>query len=426
MIKIENYVSLLIFIIPLSFIIGIALTEILVLVSIIFFIINNKDISIYFDTKIIFLFLFSLYILLNSFFQITGYYSKNLAISSIFHFRFVLFSLSIFYFCKLCENKKKIFFFSIFIIVIILILIDTLIQFFYGSNLLGYNIINNRASSFFKDELILGSFLVRLFPIVIWSIFFLKINLKKNFVFYSTFFSIYFISIYIASERTSFFLMLVIMIFSYIVLNHFRKILTFSITTFIIFAISVSYFKFGSYDPANRIFLKTFNQITKINDGTNQNIENKKSNKNKFTIYSKDHEGHIQLAFKLFNENKIFGVGPKGFRYHCRQVDFNPETGICTTHPHNILIQIIAELGLVGLSFYIIAAMFVFYHFIKSLYQRKFDSDFLSFYSITLGLILNLFPLIPGGNFFNNWISIILFYNIGFYLYSFNKCIIKK
>jgi len=121
----------------------------------------------------------------------------------------------------------------------------------------------------------------------------------------------------------------------------------------------------------------------------------------------------------------IFGVGPKGFRHYCRSVNYSPEVGICTTHPHNITIQILSELGLVGLAFYITGLTFILFYFFKSIFNRKFNQDFLSFYCISLGLIINLFPFIPSGNFFNNWISIILYYNIGIYLYSFKKCILK-
>ena len=142
-------------------------------------------------------------------------------------------------------------------------------------------------------------------------------------------------------------------------------------------------------------------------------------------IYSEDHEGHIKLALELFNKNKIFGVGPQGFRYYCRGVEYNPKVGICSTHPHNILIQIISELGLIGLTFYILAGVFVLFNFFKLIFDKKYQNQYLSFYSITLGLIINLFPFVPGGNFFNNWISIILYYNIGFYLYSYKKCILK-
>ena len=42
------------------------------------------------------------------------------------------------------------------------------------------------------------------------------------------------------------------------------------------------------------------------------------------------------------------------------------------------------------------------------------------FLVISIGLLIYLFPFFPSGNFFNNWLSIMLFYNIGFFLYSYN------
>ena len=193
----------------------------------------------------------------------------------------------------------------------------------------------------------------------------------------------------------------------------------------IFFIFITSYFKIGKANTFNRIFVKTYNQIIKIEIDTNISDTKIKKELKKFKIYSTDHEGHVLLALNLFEKNKIFGIGPQGFKDYCRKVKYVAEIGICSTHPHNILIQIILELGLIGLVFYIVAAIFVLFNFFKSIVRHKFNYDYLAFYSITLGLIINLFPLIPGGNFFNNWISIILYYNIGLYLYSYKKCILK-
>ena len=412
--------TILLFLIPLSFIAGIAVTEFLVFFCIIFCFILNKDKSLFLDIKVIFLFLFSFFILTNAYLKI----SDDLKLGSVFYFRYVLFSLSIFYFCNLLDitRGKKYFFLLIFLLLITII--DSLFQFFYGFNSLGFNIKGDRVSSFFNDELILGSFLVRLMPIILWFIFFLKINLKKNIFFISTLFSLYFITIYISGERTSFFLWFVIIFGLFIVIKDLRKILLYSITILIFFIFITANFDIGNANTFNRLFVKTYNQITTM-DIIKKSDTRMKNESKKLYIYSEDHEGHILLALKLFDENKIFGIGPKGFKDFCRKVDYKPKIGICSTHPHNILIQIISELGLLGLFFYIVAAVFVLFNFFKSIFKYKFSEDYLSFYSITLGLIINLFPLIPGGNFFNNWISIILYYNIGLYLYSYKKCNLK-
>ena len=268
-------------------------------------------------------------------------------------------------------------------------------------------------------------------PIVFWFIFFLKIDLKKNYWYLISLFSLYIISIYLSGERTSFFLCIVFIISIFLIFKNLRKILVSSILFFLLFAFCVSLLNIGNLDPASRMFFKTFNQLTNQKFYSDDKINNKKDDINleniskNLKLYSPDHEGHIKLALELFNNNKIFGVGPKGFRYYCRKVEYDAEVGICSTHPHNILIQIVAELGLIGLVFYIIAAGFVLFNFIKSLINKNFSQEYLSFYVITMGLVINFFPFIPGGNFFNNWISIVVYYNIGFYLYSYKKCIIK-
>ena len=116
--KKEKY-GFILLLIPLSFIIGIAITELLVFTSIIFFIFFNRDKKIFLDPKIIFLFLFSIYVFFNALFQIPFQIQGDLKISSLFYFRFVFFSLSIIYLCKVFDNfenfeKKRYFIFFIF------------------------------------------------------------------------------------------------------------------------------------------------------------------------------------------------------------------------------------------------------------------------------------------------------------------------
>ncbi len=117
--KKEN-LSILILLIPLSFILGIVLTEILVLFCILLFLINYKEKLILSNYQTIFLILFSFYVSLNSFFQINGEYSENLKLSSLVHLRFVFFALSIAYLCSLYEKKKESYFFLHFYIYIII------------------------------------------------------------------------------------------------------------------------------------------------------------------------------------------------------------------------------------------------------------------------------------------------------------------
>ena len=91
---------------------------------------------------------------------------------------------------------------------------------------------------------------------------------------------------------------------------------------------------------------------------------------------------------------------------------------MCTTHPHHLLLQIIAELGMVGLIFYLVAAFYVIKNFINLLKTNNRNN--IPKILTTLVLINIFIPLVPSGNFFNNGNLMICFYSVGLYLY-FNK-----
>jgi len=195
-----------------------------------------------------------------------------------------------------------------------------------------------------------------------------------------------------------------------------------------IFIVLSFFINFGNINLAKRMFIKSFNQFTsqqyvkksQVKKDVSQKENLKKTLKN-FQLFSKDHQGHITLANSLFKENKLFGVGPRGFRHCCRIVKYDPDIGICSTHPHNLLAQIFSELGLLGFIFYIIAAFFVVKNLYKTFRKNIHNESTFSFYAVSFGLIINFFPFLPSGNFFNNWISIMIYYNIGFYLFSCKK-----
>ena len=79
-------------------------------------------------------------------------------------------------------------------------------------------------------------------------------------------------------------------------------------------------FEFGKFKPGNKIFIKTFNQITNNSflNKTEQVLEEKKDIKKKelkkeIKIFSSNHEGHYILSYELFKKDPVWGIGPKGF-----------------------------------------------------------------------------------------------------------------
>ncbi len=297
-----------------------------------------------------------------------------------------------------------------------------------------------RVSSFFGSELILGSFLIKILPFISWLIFFLNIDIEKirTKLILIVFLSLYFITIYLSAERLSITLLILFILFTFFLVKNLRYYFFVSTIALIFFATCVSYFNLGKSPTHHRVFIETFNQITNYayhdccKNKNNTDIVNEKNFKakkiqdiidftKKLKIYSSNHQGHIILAYELFKNNKYFGIGPKGFRHYCRSVNYDPQIGYCSTHPHNYTMQFLSELGLFGIVFYVIFFIFIIYKLIRCVKSKNSTNLKNSFYIISIGLIINFFPFLPSGNFFNNWNSLIYFYLIGIYFFTYKK-----
>ncbi len=425
---VNNFFNYSVILFPITYIIGVFITEIFLFFITLFFFIQNRNLDLFKDYKFIFLFLISVYIGVNAFFQI----DDELKISSIFHFRYIIFSISILFCLKYFENfqyKKKNNLLYVYFFIITLVLFDAFFQFLYGENLLGYEISKNRISGIFETELILGSYLLKILPIITWLLFYKNFDIKKNEKNLIIFFSFYFFCIFLTGERTSFGLSIFFIILIIFLIHSLKKIFLYSLVNLSILISVIFFFNIGKTDPTKRIFVKTFNQFTNqyfIKEDPNKlsikDLNNKKEIiKDNILIFSKDHTGHYKLAFEIFKKNPIFGVGPKGFRHYCRKVNYDPQIGICSTHPHNFLVQITTETGLIGLFFYCYIIFFLVLKLIKCAKIKTLINNRLSLIIISIGLLINLFPFLPSGNFFNNWISIINYYFLGIYFYSYNK-----
>ena len=76
------------------------------------------------------------------------------------------------------------------------------------------------------------------------------------------------------------------------------------------------------------------------------------------------------------------------------------------SHPHNFYIQLLSETGLLG-------TLLVFLIWVSSLIRILKKTD--NYYRfILIGFSINLFPFFINGNFFSGWLSILLFYPLGF------------
>ncbi len=403
----NRVIELLLISLPILLISGPFLSDLVIsFLSIYFFcfILKEKTFYKFFNNKIsIFFFSFCCLIIVSSL------VSQNIILSfesSLFYFRFGLFTLFVVYYLK--KNSlviNKLFYALLFCFIILII--DSIFQYIFEFNILNIKIDpTKRVSSFFGSELILGSYLSRLFPVLAAFYFFKnknKINIKLNII------MILFLEfvIILSGERTAFFLFNFTIILFLIFLNiktHI-KFLTFGATIVSLLIVFVTDSKIKK-----RLFDQTLHQI-----GIS-------SNQNDIYIFSKQHNHHYISAAKMFLDNPIIGIGPKNFRKICDDPRYKVSELSCSTHPHNTYLQLLSETGFLGFLIIFLFFLYLLYVLIVNLLTQIFKKkNKLNNFQICLliSLVLSLWPLVPNGNFFNNWLSIVYFFPAGFLIWSF-------
>jgi O-antigen ligase len=433
---ISNYLEYLILIFPISLTLGPTFIEIFSGLLIIFFFIK-VDKGFYQKNKfyINFFLIFYSYLVVRSLF-FSNEFEKIRSI--LFYFRFLFFCCAVIYCLNKINFTKKFNIKYIFFIFLLLIL-DSILQYYYGRNILNIPLYNTfRASSFFGKELILGSFLFRMLPFILIICILFKLDLKKNILKLSIFFSLYFFAVLISGERTSFFLLFLTILLLIILVKNFRKILLCGLIFFLFINLI---FSFSNKNPYDRMLKQTFSQMIsqkvdskvdlELDSKLKENLGNLELNNkiNSFSnnyVFSREHQGHYIIALRMFLDNPIFGQGPRSFRYLCSEDRFIKSDGICTTHPHNTYLQLLAETGLIGFLFIFVLFLFTLKElvrkFLKNFKHQNRDNNYVQIKYISLiAIFVSLFPLAPSGNFFNNWLSFVYYYPIAFYIYSINK-----
>ena len=343
--------------------------------------------------------------------------SKNTLLSlknSLFYFRFGIFSLCFWYLLDRNEKLIKYLFISIFFCYSSLI-VDGYTQYIFGKNLFGYELYNQyRVSSFFGPELILGSYLARFFPIF-FGLFVLLNVTKKNKLMLFLITLVFILSeglIFVSGERLALFFMNLSAVYIIFMIKDYKiyRIWTYIISLCLIVILLISF-----PNSKERFIDKTINDFTRMHHDD--------KNEHKLYLFSKPHNDMYITAYKIFLDNKFFGVGPRQFRNTCDE--FSVSIYSCETHPHHTYLELLSETGIFAFSIVAILFVILIYvsikHFIlKFIYKEK---GILNDFEICLlsAIIISIWPLAPSGSFFNNWMSIVYYFPVGLLLWQRSK-----
>ena len=336
-----------------------------------------------------------------------------LFIKSILLIRFPLFMLFpfIFNFDSKLLTKKFIF---IFIFPILIFLINLYSQAFLNYDIFG-NIIKNdyqRVSSFFGAEYIAGSYLFFIFSIII-------IITKDYKISTLIFLAIIYFGILFSGDRTpflsiNFFLALFFFVNIKKLISNKKFIFTIVLVPSIIFLLiylnSIQIINLVAIDK----YKGTYKNIIK-------DIKQKKENENNLGLKRWAYYGLYSKSIVIFKNNKFFGTTYKSFRNECGKSKYDKDyssitDGLeyigCSTHPHNIYLEILSEQGIFGFIIFIC----LIYSFFKLSNTLPYFNN--NYYKIFL--IVYFFPFKPFGSFYTNFNLIMFSATIAFFI-IFNK-----
>ncbi len=386
-----NISSFILYFLPISLIVGNSAINILnfILVILFFLVVFNEKIFLKKYIKLLkILLLISLIFFLNIIFSIDkiGSFVSYLGFLGDF-----ILMLMIIYCLDLNNNFAKNFFKIIFFATIF-VSADTLYQYFVGKDIFGYTVDNShgrRLSGPFGDEYVVGSYLSKFFFL---GLLFFRENKFKYLKLLLIFSCL--VIIILSNERAAS-IMFCFATFLYLIFNNEfsskEKILKF----FIFIVILISLFKFIS--PLRHHFIdRTFEQV-----GITQTEKNPHYN-----FFDSQWGAHFLTSFEIFKNYKITGSGLETFRIECANENYSKVNSVevnkrCSTHPHNIYLEVLSETGLIGFAIFTLFILSFAYKILRNFLKSfKFSNQELL---IGLSFFILFNPFQTTGAFFSTW-----------------------
>jgi len=401
-----KFLYLLLCMLPLALVTSSSILNINVVLIMLFFIyiiIKNNNLKILIDNFFILICFFFFYLILNlkSSFDIDNSLSRTIGF-----IRFIFLPFAISYFLSFKNFKYLKLILIPWLAIFILVSIDLLYEYFFSQNLLGYsNQFPGRLSGFLNDELKIGGYYFGFILISISTIFYFYS--KKTGIFFTILF--FLISIMIGERANLIRIFLSLNLF-FLFLDFFsKKIKSFTL----IIIILVTFFIINIDKNLSNRFNNQF---------VGYIFNNSLSNYYQASQYG----AHYNSAIQIIKDYTYFGIGFKNFPKVCQNKKYIDEKFIfhdvrCSTHPHQIHLDILLSVGLVG---YLLLILIFIYLIIRNIRSFKKNKNIFTLSGICFVLATFLLP-IPSGSFFTSYGATIFWFNIGIML-SFENYRIKN
>ena len=409
----QNILTGLISFIPLSYILGNFILNLNVVIIILAgFFLYNKGERLKFniiDKLMIFAFL---YIILTGLWNTTESYfygysqDKDLTIinKSLLFLRYIFLYFAV----RLVTDKEqinyKILFYS-FGLLSLFVSIDIIFQFFNGKDIFGFiSPFTNKLTGPFHTEAIAGGFIQKFsFFLFFGFILLIKINdTKIKILILTLLFFVTILSIILSGNRMSLILFLFGIFLVFLNTKTLRKyilhiLVTISLMVGILFSVneSVKNYYNGFYVASKNILSVYSNKLL----GSDLDIPYE-------TKHTYLHE--FESGFSTWQLNKYIGGGLKSFRYNCpkRKIETINVRTTCNIHPHNYYLEILSDLGVIGLILFLsIIIMSIIKSFI-ALKNEKIKYILSPFFYV---FIAEVFPIRASGSFFTTNNATVIF-----------------
>ena len=290
--------------------------------------------------------------------------------------------------------------------------IDVIIQYFFGTDLFGFEGSGRRLGGPFGNEYIAGSFIQRF--LIFMPLFFTFFSKLENKILFNLILIMIFIigalGLVLAGNRIPLVMFSLVLFLCVAYIKDLQRI-------FIIFLIlgSISLYyvvntkaEFGHHYKG--FIMKSF----QIKDYVSSKFSSKETE-----ILLNSHIKELETGFLTWEQNKTFGGGIKSFYFNCTKIrnsvmDKYGGTN-CNSHPHNYYLEIATALGLLGLVIVISLFTYILIETLKTLHFRNHHTIntklLIPFYAL---FIAEIFPFKTTGSFFTTSNATYLFLIISF------------